>query len=109
VSSNLWTLGSLQATAFDEESPKSWDKYGINDKSRQVVLQGQGGKPLATLTVGSEVKGKANMVYVRGTRNMVLEMDSARLADLPQKVDDVIDRPPPPPPTPAASADGGTK
>src|SRR6185295_449241 len=32
VSSNLWTLSSLQATAFGEENPKSWDKYGINDK-----------------------------------------------------------------------------
>ncbi|HYV45296.1 MAG TPA: DUF4340 domain-containing protein [Myxococcaceae bacterium] len=110
VSSNLWTLGSLQATAFDEENPKSWDKYGINDKSRQVVLQDAAGKPLATLTVGSEVKGKANMVYVRGTRNVVLEMDSARLTDLPQKVEDVLDRPPPPPPPPPTpAADGGSR
>lgn len=107
VSSNLWTLSSLQATAFGEDNPKSWDKYGLNDKSRQVVLQDAAGKPLATLAVGSEVKGKANTVYVRGTRNMVLEMDSARLADLPQKVDDVLDRPPPPPPTP--TGDGGSK
>lgn len=109
VSSNLWTLSSLQATAFGEDNPKSWDKYGINDKARQVVLQDAGGKPLATLAVGSEVKGKANTVYVRGTRNMVLEMDSARLADLPQRVDDVLDRPPPPPPIPAGAGDGGSK
>jgi hypothetical protein len=109
VSSNLWTLSSLQATAFGEESPKSWDKYGISDKSRQVVVQDAAGKPLATLAVGSEVKGKTNTVYVRGTRNMVLEMDSARLSDLPAKVDDVLDRPPPPPPTPAGSGDAGTK
>jgi hypothetical protein len=40
---------------------------------------------------------------------MVLEMDPARLTDLPTKVDDVLDRPPPPPPTPAAFGDAGTK
>jgi len=105
VSSNLWTLSSLQATAFGEENPKSWDKYGISDRSRQVVLRGAGGKVLTALSVGSEVKGKANTVYVRGSRNQVLEMDSARLSDFPQKVDDIIDRPPPPPPP--ATLDGG--
>ncbi|HEY8207271.1 MAG TPA: DUF4340 domain-containing protein [Myxococcaceae bacterium] len=110
LSSNLWTLSSLQATAFGEDGPKSWDKYGINDQSRQVVLTGAGGKPIATLAVGSEVKGKANTVYVRGTRNMVLEMDSARLSDFPQKVDDLLDRPPPPPPPPPPAApDAGAK
>jgi len=107
VSSNLWTLSSLQATAFGEESPKSWDKYGINDRSRQVVLQGAGGKPITALSVGSEVKGKPNTVYVRGSRNVVLEMDSARLSDFPQKVDDVLDKPPAPPPAPAGGKDGG--
>lgn len=104
VSSNLWTLSSLQATAFVEENPKSWEKYGINDKSRQVVLQDAGGKPITALTVGSEVKGKPTAVYVRGTRNVALEMDSARLADFPQKVDDVLDRP-----APFAGQDAGTK
>jgi len=103
VSSNLWTLSSLQATAFVEESPKSWEKYGITEKSRQVVLLGEGGKPLTTLTVGSEVKGKPTSLYVRGTRNVALEMDSARLTDLPQKVDDVLDRPA----APASSPDAG--
>jgi len=105
VSSNLWTLSSLQATAFGEENPKSWDKYGISDRSRQVVLRGAGGKVLTALSVGSEVKGKANTVYVRGSRNQVMEMDSARLSDFPQRVDDIIDRPPPPPPP--ATLDGG--
>jgi hypothetical protein len=104
ISSNLWSLSSLQATGFGEENPKSWDKYGINDQSRQVVLQGRDGKPLAALTIGSPVKDKGTTIYVRGSRNAVLEMDSARLSDLPLKVDDVLDRPPPPPPTPGGDA-----
>lgn len=92
VSSMLWTLSSLQAGAFGEEKPKSWAKYGIDDQARQVVLNGADGKMLGQLWIGGEVKGKANTIHVRGSRDHVLEMDSSRLADLPGTVDDVLDR-----------------
>jgi len=39
------------------------------------------------------VKGKSNAIYVRGSRNAVLEIDSSRLTDLPSKISDVIDQP----------------
>jgi len=93
LSSVLWSLTSLKATSIDEENPKDWSKYGISPSSRGVTLADKAGKILAKLQVGSEVKGKSNAIYVRGSRNAVLEIDSSRLTDLPSKISDVIDQP----------------
>jgi hypothetical protein len=108
ISSVLWTLSSLQASAFGEEKPKSWAKYGIDDKARQAVLLGADGQVLAHLWIGGEVNGKTNTVHVRGSREQVLEMDSGRLADLPGVLDDVLDRTALFTPDAGTGADAGT-
>jgi len=95
LSSVLWSLSSLKATAVDEENSKEWGKYGIVPSSRSVALMDQSGKIVAKLQVGKEVKGKANALYVKGSRNNVLQMDSAKLDELPWKLADVLDKPVP--------------
>ena len=101
LSSVLWLLASLRAAQFDEESPKDWARYGIDAKSRQVALAGADGAELARLVVGKDVPGKAGMLYARGSKPQLLELDGSRLADLPQALSDVLDRPAP------VAVDGG--
>ena len=100
ISSMLYSLGGLKATSIGDENPKDWGKYGISASSRTVTLADKDGKVLAKLQVGKEVNGKGNAVYVRGSRNAVLEMDSAKISELPFKLPDLIDSPP-------QGADGG--
>ncbi len=101
LSSVLWALSSLKATSIADENPKDWGKYGISASSKAVTLADNSGKVLAKLQLGNEVKGKTKAFYVRGSPNAVLEIDSARLGELPSKIEDVIE-------TPAQGADGGT-
>jgi hypothetical protein len=100
LSSVLWSLSSLKASSIADENPKDWGKYGVSVPSRAVTLADHSGKVLAKLQVGKEVKGNAKAVYVRGSRNSVLEIDAARLGELPSKIEDVIE------PSPQR-ADGG--
>jgi hypothetical protein len=102
LSSLLWNLSSLKATALGEEKPKSWAKYGLDKPQRSASVLDKDGKVLAKVEIGKDVDGKANQLYVRGSRDQVLEVDSNRLNDLPTSADDVLDRPAPP------VADGGS-
>jgi hypothetical protein len=95
----LFSLAGLKATSIGDENPKDWGKYGISGSSRAVTLADPKGKVLAKLQVGKEVKGKANTLYVRGSRNAVLEIDSAKISELPSKLSDVME---------LASPDGGS-
>lgn len=103
VASLLNLLGTLKASAFGEARPKKWDRYGITDASRGAALVDASGKELARLWIGGEVPGKAGHVYVRGTGDEVLEVEQARLAELPARPEDVLEAPPA-----AASTDGGS-
>jgi hypothetical protein len=101
LSSLLWSLSSLKATSVADEQPKDFAKYGISPSSEGVTLADQSGKVLAKLQLGNAVKGKPNSVYARGSRNAVLEVDSTKLAELPSKIDDVLEAPP-------QASDGGS-
>jgi hypothetical protein len=85
-------LSSLKAAAVADENPKDWSKYGISAASRSVALMDKSGKVLAKLQVGKEVKGKPNALYVQGSRNNALEIDSAKLNELPWTAADVLDK-----------------
>jgi hypothetical protein len=95
LSSILWSLGSLRATAFLDENPKSWAKWGLDKPEREVVVLDAAGKPLATLAVGGPVPGSDTARYVRGKRPQVLEMEVGRLADLPDSAADLLEAPAP--------------
>ncbi|MFZ5470725.1 MAG: DUF4340 domain-containing protein [Myxococcota bacterium] len=93
LSSVLWNLGALKAARVVEEHPKSWAKYGIGPKSRSVALFDRAGKELATLTIGDKASATSETVYVRGSREVVLETDASRIQDLPAGLADVLDVP----------------
>ncbi|MDY7229803.1 DUF4340 domain-containing protein [Hyalangium rubrum] len=98
VASLLKTLHTLKASAYGEAKPKKWETYGITESSRGVSLLDASGKELARLWIGSEVLDKMGTVYVRGAGTEVMEVDSARLSELPSRPEDVMEA------APAASA-----
>ncbi len=105
VASLLKILDTLKAATFGESNPRKWDKYGITDASRGVVLQDASGKELARLWLGNEVPGKENHIYARGSGSEVMEIDLAWLGELPSRPEELIEVPPPtdggiPPPKP---------
>jgi len=93
ISSLLYTLASLKAAGVVDDAPVDFAKYGISASSRGVRLLDATGKELARLEVGKATKDNAEAVYLRGSRNQVLQMDSTKLSDLPTQIDDVIERP----------------
>jgi len=93
ISSLLYKLASLKAASVVADAPVDFSKYGISGSSRGVGLFDATGKELARLEIGKDVKDKPGAVYLRGSRNQVLQMDSAKLSDLPTQLDDVIERP----------------
>lgn len=104
LSSILWSLGSLRATEFGEEAPKSWTKWGLDKPERRVSLLDSNGAVLATLAVGKDVQGLENTKFVRGTRDQVLQMETTRLAEFPETVADVLEGAAP---APTAAGDAG--
>ncbi|HZH02242.1 MAG TPA: DUF4340 domain-containing protein, partial [Myxococcaceae bacterium] len=101
VSSSLWTLEGLKASALGENKLTS-TKYGFGPMARAVTLYDRDGKSLARLELGHEVPGKAGQLYARGSRAQVLEVEAARLADLPKSLDELVASSPP-----ATLPDGG--
>jgi len=95
----LWTVGSLKATDVVEEKPKDLKKYAFD---RWIALADSGGKELGRLWVGADNTAKPGTTYVRGTRDQVVAADASRLADLPTKLEDVLDAP-----VPTAGGDAG--
>ncbi|MBX7112722.1 MAG: DUF4340 domain-containing protein [Myxococcaceae bacterium] len=95
ITSVMWALSALKASTLGTENPKDWGKYGIEAKSRTASVSDAQGKVLATLTLGKPVPGQANLLYARGSRNQVVEIDTSRLSELPTQVEDLLDVPPP--------------
>ncbi len=94
LTSVMWALSALKANTLGAENPKDWAKYGIDAKSRTAIVSDAQGKVLATLTIGQQVPGQPSLLYARGSRNQVVEIDTARLSELPTRVEDLLDVPP---------------
>lgn len=95
VTSALWTLSALRASAPVEEKPKDLGKYGLGPGARYVSIQGPQGE-LERLTIGKPVPGQPGHFYARGLRDRVVDVDGARFAEFPVIVGDVLDLPPGP-------------
>jgi hypothetical protein len=98
MASVLWLLKSLKAKEVVEDSPKSWEKYGLGAEARVVVLKGSSGQEMGRFWIG-KTDAKSGAVFARGEKNQVVQVESDRLAELPKSVSDVLDSP--------ASQDGG--
>ena len=88
IAALLWTVGSLKASDVVEDKPKDLKKYGFD---RWIALSGADGKELGRLWVGADNKETPGAKFVRGTRETVISTDGQRLADLPTKLDDLLD------------------
>lgn len=92
IAALLWTLGSLKASDVLEEKPKDLKKYGFD---RWVSLADASGRELARLQVGADVRDRPGFKYLKGSRDQIVAGDAQRLADLPSKVEDLLETPPP--------------
>lgn len=93
VTSLLWALGSLKATAWGEAKPKNWGKFGIDGRARSIGLYGSDGVELGRLAIGTELKDKKGTFFVRGQKNQVAECDGTRFSEFPFSLSDVLDEP----------------
>jgi hypothetical protein len=103
AASLLYALTSLRSEMTDEKIPSAAKTTGLGPTARTVVLEGQGGKTLGSITVGGTSKKPAG-TFVRDDRGRVVVVDSTRLKDIPAKAADLL----PPPAPPAATADAGS-
>ena len=98
VAALLKLLGTLKAAAIGEPAAKKWAAYGITPTARGAVLLDANGRELARLSLGREVPGRSEHVYARGSGDEILEVEQARLAELPSRPEDVLEAPPTAPP-----------
>ena len=94
VSSALYAIASLRATAFEGPSPAAKDlaKYGL-DKPRTVTLLGEGDKVLARVRIGAEKDGK-RYALSDGFEKLV-RVEKSTVDDWPWSVADALEAPAP--------------
>jgi uncharacterized protein DUF4340 len=100
VSGLLWTLASLDASGFADETGKKLAESGLSPPRETVVLLAKDGKEIARLLVGKEAGEK--VLVKGGASSRIFEVEKARLATLPRTADDLEEKP-----TPAATAPKG--
>jgi hypothetical protein len=96
ISSALYAIASLRASAFDGAVPAQKDlgKYGL-DKPKTVTLLGEGDKVLARVRVGAEKDGK-RYALADGFDKLV-RVEKATVDDWPWNVTDALETAPPAP------------
>src|SRR5882724_406085 len=94
VSSALYAIASLRATAFEGPLPAANDfsRYGL-DKPRTVTLLGEGDKVLARVRIGSEKDGK-RYALSDGFGKLV-RVEKSTVDDWPWSVADALEAPAP--------------
>jgi hypothetical protein len=103
ISSALYSITGLRATAFDGPAPKDakgLTKFGL-DKPRTVTLLGDKDAVLATVKVGAEKEGKRYVL----AGDKVARVEKGTVDDLPWTLNDVLETPPPA----ASLPDGGVQ
>ncbi|RKH20944.1 DUF4340 domain-containing protein [Corallococcus sp. CA047B] len=90
----LGTLESLRAAAFGEANVKRWERYGISEASRSVVLRDADGRELARLWLGHAVPEQDERLYARGSGPDLVEVSASAVAALPTSAADLKDAPP---------------
>ena len=96
ISSALYAIASLRASAFDGPVPAAKDlaKYGL-DKPKTATVLGDGDKVLARVRIGAEKDGK-RYVLADGFDKLV-RVEKATVDDWPWTVADALEAPPPAP------------
>src|SRR5262249_43235668 len=95
ASSVLYGLTSLRAEATDEKLPSDAKATGLGAGGRTVSLEGQDGKTLSSITLGSTSTKPAG-TFLRDDRGRVVAVEPARLKASPSKAADSLPAAPPP-------------
>ena len=104
MASLLWTLSSLQAKAFADESGRTIAEHGLDRPAREVALLGSDGKELDHLYVSAARGGRTFARSASSPR--IVEIDGSALAALPKSAQDLEEKPEA---KPAAEAKAGRK
>ncbi len=88
----LWTLTSLKAKAFTDESGRTLAEHGLDRPAREVALLGSDGKELDRLLVSADRWGKTFARALSSPR--IVEIDPAALDSLPKSPDELQEKPP---------------
>jgi hypothetical protein len=91
MASLLWTLASLRARAFADESGRALAEHGLDRPAREVALLGPDGKELDRLYLSAERGGKTFARSASSPR--IVEIDALALASLPKSAQDLVGRP----------------
>jgi Domain of unknown function (DUF4340) len=91
IPSLLWTLSTLQAKAFADESGSKLAAYGLDHPALTVTMSGADGKALDRLLVSAERGGKTYAKAASAPR--IVEVDASALASLPDKADALVEKP----------------
>lgn len=90
ISGFLYTLSSLKATAFTDESGKHAAELGFDKPVATILLLDGDGKELAKLELGREAAGKQAIRAAGSPR--IFDVDKQRLSEMPRKVEDLEDK-----------------
>ena len=91
MASLLWTLSSLEARAFADESGARLAEHGLDHPALEVTLSGADGRQLDRLLVSATRAGKTFARAASSPR--IVEVDAAALDALPKGPDDLEEKP----------------
>jgi hypothetical protein len=104
--SNLHNLKG-SAIAAEAATPAQLTQFGFDKPMKTAAVLGEGGKTLAELETGAT---KDSKTYVRSAgAKRIYTVDSYRLGDLPNTIEDLADLPPPVGAPDAGGTDAGKK
>ena len=90
MASLLWSLSSLKAKAFADETGRALAEHGLDRPAREVALLAADGKELDHLYVSAERAGKTFARSASSPR--IVEIDGAALASLPKSAQDLEEK-----------------
>jgi hypothetical protein len=99
ISGFLYTLSSLKATAFTDETGKHASELGFDKPAATISLLDGEGKELAKIELGREGSGKQAFRSSQSPR--IFDVDKQRLSEMPRKVEDLEDKEEKPAPQPS--------
>lgn len=91
LSSTIHTLSILKAEAVVEENPAYLSRYGLDNPRFSYTLFGDNGELLAKVLLGHK-SGDSRYFALNVVDNRVLEVDQLIADELPQGLDDLLER-----------------
>jgi hypothetical protein len=92
LASLLWTLSSLKAKTFADETGRKLAEHGLDRPAREVALLGADGKELDHLYLSAE---RGERTFARSASHpRIVEIESSAVASLPRTAKDIAEEKP---------------